>query len=108
MPVAGSETEGRAGKQLDGPAKTREVKLVLFGQVPSTDKAAFLNDDPGSIKLLGGDPECGRPRYRPLSLSPFARRGGSFESRAQGLCFRQARPRVRALDRFGAAWNNET
>ena len=81
VPVRREETEGRAGKQPDGSAKTREVKLVTLWTAE-----ALLN------QLLGGDRECGRPRYRPRAVGVCP--AGGPRGRAPGLWRGQASGRA--------------
>lgn len=46
---AKSEVTGRAGKQPDGSAKTREAKLVTMWTAESRDEEGKPVRDPGSI-----------------------------------------------------------
>ena len=48
IPVRKSETEGRKGKQPDGSARTREVKLATIWTAESTDKDGMPVRDKGS------------------------------------------------------------
>jgi len=49
LPMRASELEGRAGKQPDGAAKTREVKLCTVWSAESRDADGTPVRDPGSV-----------------------------------------------------------
>jgi hypothetical protein len=49
IPVRPEELIGRAGKQVDGAAKTREGKLAIIWSAESRDEEGFPVRDPGSI-----------------------------------------------------------
>ena len=49
VPMRPSEVAGRAGKQPDGSAKTREAKLVTVGTAESRDEEGKPARDPGSV-----------------------------------------------------------
>ena len=49
VPVRKSEVEGRCGKQPDGGAKTREVKLVTVWTAETRDNNGLPVRDPGSV-----------------------------------------------------------
>jgi hypothetical protein len=49
IPVRREELVGRAGKQADGTAKTREGKLVIVWSAESRDEEGLPVRDPGSI-----------------------------------------------------------
>jgi hypothetical protein len=49
IPVRPEELAGRAGKQADGKAKTREGKLVIVWSAESRDEEGLPVRDPGSI-----------------------------------------------------------
>ena len=49
IPVRRSEVAGRAGKQPDGSAKTREVKLVAVWTAEGTDAQGVPQRDAGSV-----------------------------------------------------------
>ena len=49
IPVRKSETAGRAGKQPDGSARTREVKLIVIWTADKLDEEGRPVRDPGSV-----------------------------------------------------------
>jgi len=49
IPMRSSELVGRSGKQADGSAKTREVKLVTVWSAESLDENGIPIRDPGSV-----------------------------------------------------------
>jgi hypothetical protein len=49
VPMRKVEVEGRTGKQEDGSAKTREVKLCVAWTAESRDKDGIPTRDPGSV-----------------------------------------------------------
>ena len=49
VPIRAAELKGRSGKQPDGSAKTREVKLVTVWSAESRDKEGTPVRDPGSV-----------------------------------------------------------
>ena len=53
VPMRKSETAGRVGKQADGSAKTREVKLVTVWSAEGRDKDGSPCRDPGSGSCNG-------------------------------------------------------
>ena len=53
VPMRKSETAGRVGKQADGSAKTREVKLVTVWSAEGRDKHGSPCRDPGSGSCNG-------------------------------------------------------
>ena len=53
VPMVPSEVEGRKGKQPDGSAKTREVKLGCVFTQTSTDDKGFPVRDPDSSSFIG-------------------------------------------------------
>ena len=98
MPVRPSEREGRAGKQPDGSAKTREVKLVLgWPERPPSPKGSNRHE-PGSVRYSGAVESAACPDTD-AALSPFAQR---VEREAARSGFDQARRQVVLGD--GAAW----
>ena len=53
VPMIGSELEGRKGKQPDGSAKTREVKLGCVFTQTTTDSDGFPIRDPETTSFVG-------------------------------------------------------
>jgi hypothetical protein len=53
VPMVPRELEGRRGKQADGTAKTREVKLGCVFTQTTTDEAGFPVRDPHSTTFVG-------------------------------------------------------
>ncbi len=82
VPVRQEENEGRAGKQPDGSAKTREVKLVTLWTAESLDKQGQPTRDPGSVSYSAAI-ESAATRDTAPKLS--ARRGHATRSLAS-LC----------------------
>ena len=82
---AREETEGRAGKQPDGSAKTREVKLVTLWTAESLDPQGRPRRDPGSVSYSAAI-ESAATRDTDPDLSAFARRvGREAERRGFGV-----------------------
>ena len=73
VPVRPSETEGRVGKQADGSAKTREVKLVTVWSAERRDRRGLPCRDPGSVSCNAAI-ESVASRDTDLDPSPFAAR----------------------------------
>ena len=53
VPMVPWETEGRKGKQPDGSAKTREVKLGCIFTQTTTDEKGLPVRDPDSTSFVG-------------------------------------------------------
>ncbi len=98
VPVRREEIEGRAGKQPDGSAKTREVKLVTLWTAESLDKEGRARRDRGSVSYSAAI-ESAATRDTDPEWSAFARRVGR-EAERRG--FGGAKRRVVLGD--GAAW----
>ncbi len=99
LPVRSSETAGRAGKQPDGSAKTREAKLVVVWTAKSRHpKTGRPERDPGSVSYSAAI-ESAACRDTDPDPSPFARR---VWREAQRRGFPRARRRVVLGD--GARW----
>jgi len=98
IPVRKSETAGRAGKQSDGSARTREAKLVLVWTAESRDGEGRPVRDPGSVSYSGAM-ESAASRDTDPEPSPFARR---VRREADRNGFSRARCRVVIGD--GARW----
>ena len=73
VPVRPSEVEGRPGKQPDGSARTREVKLVTVWTAESRDKRGRPVRDPGSVSYNAAV-ESAAGRDTDPRPSPFAQR----------------------------------
>ena len=82
LPMRGAELEGRAGRQPDGTAKTREAKLgAIFTQTVTDDEGEPVRDPDSTsyVGTLAGSAELG------LRLHEEARRRGL--DRAQQVVF---------------------
>lgn len=88
VPMRKSEVAGRAGKQSDGSAKTREAKVVTVWTAESRDKEGKPVRDPGSITYsaaiesaatLDTSPE--RSEFAERALREATRRGFTAASR---------------------------
>ena len=75
VPVRRGEMKGRAGKQPDGSAKTREVKLVTLWTAQSLDRHGRASRDSGSVSYSAAI-ESAAGRDTDPGLSAFARRVG--------------------------------
>ncbi|MGA8220577.1 MAG: ISKra4 family transposase [Candidatus Acidiferrales bacterium] len=91
VPMRSQEVADRAGKQADGSAKTREVKLVTIWTAESRDKEGKPVRDPGSISYSAAIESAATPDTSP-ELSDFAarvereaRRRGFTEAQRQAL-----------------------
>ena len=73
VPARKSEVEGRAGKQPDGTAKTREAKLAVVWSADTTDKEGRPVRDPGSATYNAAI-ESIATRDTDTEPAPFARR----------------------------------
>ena len=98
IPMRKSETCGRAGKQEDGSAKTREVKLVTVWSAQGRDKDGVPVRDDGSITYSAAI-ESAATRDTDKEPSEFARRAVREATRR---CFEKATRRVVLGD--GAEW----
>src|SRR2546428_6176054 len=99
VPMRGSELQGREGKQPDGSAKTREVKLVTVWTAEGRDKEGIPERDPGSVTYSAAI-ESAASRDTDEGLSEFARR---VEREASRRGFDQAPRRVVLGDEIGRA-----
>lgn len=98
VPMRASELAGRPGKQPDGTAKTREVKLVTLWTAETADERGVPVRDRGSVSYsaaLESAASCDTDR----TLSEFAQR---VEREALRRGFDRATRRVVLGD--GAAW----
>lgn len=98
IPMRSCELQGRSGKQPDGSAKTREVKLVTIWSAESKDEEGLPVRDPGSVTYSAAI-ESARMLDTKESLSPFAKR---VSREATRRCFPKAHRQVALGD--GAAW----
>ena len=98
VPVRPSEVEGRRGKQPDGSARTREVKLVTVWTAQTRDKDGKPVRDPGSVSYNAAVESAASRDTDPLP-SAFAQR---VYREAQRRGFDTAARRVVLGD--GAAW----
>ena len=88
VPMRAVEVAGRAGKQLDGSAKTREAKLVTLWTAESRDEANKPVRDPGSITYSAAiesaatsDTSADRSDFAERVLREATRRGFTEGSR---------------------------
>ena len=98
IPMRASELTGRAGKQPDGSARTREVKLVTVWTAEGRDDAGVPVRDPGSVSYSAAI-ESAATRDTDETPSAFATRA-EREARRRGF---DAAPR-RVVLGDGAAW----
>jgi hypothetical protein len=98
IPMRTSELDGRRGKQPDGSAKTREVKLVTIWSAEGRDQEGIPVRDPGSVTYSAAI-ESAASRYNDELPSVFAQR---VYREAQRRGFNQAKRRVVLGD--GAPW----
>ena len=73
VPMRAQEVAGRAGKQADGSAKTREAKIVTIWTAESRDKEGKPVRDPGSVTYSAAIESAATPDTSP-NLSDFAER----------------------------------
>ena len=73
VPMRAPEVSGRAGKQADGSAKTREAKVVTVWSAESRDPEGKPIRDPGSITYSAAIESAATPDTSP-ELSDFAAR----------------------------------
>ena len=98
VPMRASELEGRAGKQPDGTAKTREVKLCAIWSAAGRDANGLPVRDRGSVSYNAAI-ESVATSDTGSRLSPFAKRVGR-EAMRRG--FERAKRQVVVGD--GALW----
>ena len=98
VPMRTSQTAGRAGKQPDGSAKTREAKLVTIWTAESRDEEGKPMRDQGSVSYTAAIESAATPDTSP-SRSDFAERV-LREATRRSYC--EARQCVVLGD--GAAW----
>ncbi|MFI4978593.1 MAG: ISKra4 family transposase, partial [Solirubrobacterales bacterium] len=98
IPMRAAELAGRAGKQPDGTAKTREVKLCTIWSAEARDEAGAPVRDPGSVSYSAAI-ESAATRDTDDQPSAFA---GRVVREAHRRGFDRARRRVVLGD--GAPW----
>jgi hypothetical protein len=98
VPMRASELAGRTGKQLDGSAKTREVKLVTVWTAEARDDEDTPMRDRGSVTYSAAI-ESAASRDTDQQISQFAQR---VEREARRSGFDQAQRRAVLGD--GALW----
>lgn len=98
VPMRASEVDGRAGKQPDGTAKTREVKLCAVWSAEGRDADGMARRDPGSVSYNAAI-ESAATSDTGSRLSAFAKRVGR-ETMRRG--FERAKRQVIVGD--GAPW----
>ena len=104
VPVRKEELVGRPGKQPDGSAKTREVKLVTLWSAEQRDEDGTPVRDPGSISYSAAI-ESAAQKDTDDTLSPFAAR---VERQAIRRGFDRAARRVVLGDGAKWIWNLAT
>jgi hypothetical protein len=98
VPVRRTEVVDRKGKQPDGSAKTREVKLVTIWTAEGRDPKGVPVRDPGSVSYSAAV-ETAATKATGAELSPFAQR---VEREARRRGFRRTKRQVIIGD--GASW----
>ena len=98
VPMRSSETQGRAGKQPDGTAKTREAKLCVVWSAESRDRHGVPTRDADSVSYNAAI-ETATTRDTDPDASPFAQR---VVREAHRRGFHQAHRQVVLGD--GAMW----
>ena len=73
VPIRSSELEGRKGKQPDGSAKTREVKLVTIWTAEKTNEDGIPVRDTGSVSYSAAIESAAQSDTEAV-ISPFAQR----------------------------------
>ena len=98
VPMRPAETAGRAGKQPDGRAKTRESKLVTYWTAEKRNAAGRPERDPGSVRVSAAI-ESAASRDTDPEVAPFGLR---LRRMAERCSYADAPRRVVLGD--GAAW----
>jgi hypothetical protein len=104
VPMRAQEVAGRAGKQADGSAKTREAKLVTIWTAESRDKQGKPVRDPGSVTYSAAIESAATVDTSP-NLSDFAERV-LREANRRG--FTEAQRPVVLGDGSAWIWNSAT
>jgi len=98
VPMRAEALQGRAGKQADGGAKTREMKLCTTWTADRRDSEGRPTRDPGSIRYTAAI-ESAETKPTAKALAPFAQR---VEREAKRSGFTDAPRQVAIGD--GAVW----
>ena len=98
VPMRKEELLGRSGKQADGSAKTREMKLCTVWTADTRDQDGRPTRDPGSVSYTAAI-ESAETKATAMTLAPFAQRVGREAMRSG---FAAASRQVALGD--GAAW----
>jgi hypothetical protein len=101
IPMRSSELLGRSGKQENGTAKTREVKLVTVWSAESKDEEGIPLRDPGSVSYSAAI-ESAATHDTASDYAPFTQR---VQREATRRCFEQATRRVVLGDGAPYIWN---
>ena len=101
IPVRKCESAGRPGKQPDGSAKNREVKIVALWSADRRDSDNLATIDPGSVSYCVAI-ESASTLETDKMVSAFARRG---EREAPRRDFQNAERQVVIGDRAKWIWN---
>src|SRR5205814_1907496 len=101
VPMRRSELRGRTGKQADGSAKTREVKLCTVWSAESRDAEGHPVRDEGSVTYSAAIESAASADADPHA-SEFAQRVGRAAQRRR---FEQATHRVHLGDGAPWSWN---
>ena len=86
VPMRPKETRGRLGKQPDGSAKTREVKLVTVWSAEGRDKEGLPVRDPGSVSYSAAieSAACNDTNELPSEFAQRAEREGLTQTPQTG------------------------
>lgn len=98
VPMRPEALQGRPGKQADGSAKTREMKLCVVWTADTRDADGRPSRDPGSVRYSAAIESAGN-KDTAKTLAPFAQR---VEREARRSGFATATRQVAIGD--GAAW----
>jgi hypothetical protein len=104
VPMRSQEVAGRAGKQADGSAKTREAKLVTIWTAESRDEEGKPVRDPGSVTYSAAIESAATPDTSP-DLSDFAAR---VQREANRRGFTEAQRQAVLGDGSSWIWNTTT
>jgi hypothetical protein len=101
IPMRASDLQGRTGKQADGSAKTREVKLITIWSAEGRDENGIPVRDPGSVTYSAAI-ESAASHDTDKEASEFAKRATREASRRD---FEQAQRQVVLGDGAHWIWN---